>query len=245
VSAVSALMILIALGALPVVLDVVLRVLRRRVRRRRWLGIAEAHLDEPLRAVKRARLRISPDGRSATLSGLTLGGRYAAEDDARCPRGCTIPADGCDCGFYALRPDREAEVFGASEHLLRATSVRLDVELSGAVLEYDRGYRAQHQRVLRVEVPRICASCARFHDRQEAVTLIAVPASFLPFGGPAIARAPSAHREFWPVLEPACQLHRRTRSEVPGIGLADLAGLLGTEVVWAPQEASETWPAER
>ena len=227
-----AIAVLIALAAFPLLLDTALRALRRRVRRRRWIGVPETSLDEPIRAVKRARLRLAWDGQAATLSGLTLGCRYDVEDDARCPRGCVRPADGCDCGFYALRPEAETEVFGPNRRLLRATSVRLDVELSGAVLEYDLGYRAQSQRVLRVAVPKLCASCLRFDDEREAVALVPIPASFLQPTVTVTSRTSSAGREPWPVLEPTCELHRRARSGAPSVGIADLAGLIGTEVTW-------------
>jgi hypothetical protein len=236
VNTVLSVAVLVALATLPVLLDVAVRLLRRRVRRRRWIGIPEVLVDEPIRAVKRARLRASPDGRSATLSGLTLGGRYAVEDDARCPRECSLPTGGCDCGFYAIRPEVEEQIFGSSERLLRATTVRLDVELSGTVLEYELGYRAQHQRVLRVTVPRICASCARFHDLQQAVALLPIPVGLWQPSVSVLSRSSHEGRESWPTLEPVCDLHRRARADVPATGLADLAGLLGTEVTWEPSE---------
>lgn len=231
--------ILIGLATLPLMLDLGIRVLRRHVRRRRWIGVPEAEIDEPIRAVKRARLRIAPHGRAATLSGLTLGGRYDVEDDARCPRGCTRPAGGCDCGFYALRPEAENHVFRTSERLQRATTVRLEVELSGAVLEYELGYRAQHQRVLRVIVPTICASCARFDDMQEAVALVAVPPAQNPYGVSVLSRTTPGVREHWATLEPTCALHRRARGAEPAVGLADLAGMIGTEVVWESSVVTE------
>ena len=235
--------ILIGLVSLPLLLDLGIRVLRRRVRRRRWIGIPEAQIDEPIRAVKRARVRIAPDGCDATLSGLTLGGRYEAEDDARCPRGCPRPAEGCDCGFYALRPETEHHVFRTSERLRRATTVRLEVELSGPVLEYELGYRAQHQRVLRVIVPSICAVCARFDDTQEAVALVGVPPAQNPYGVSVLSRTTPGARETWATLEPTCELHRRARRAEPSVGLLELAGMIGTEVVW--ESAAVTEPPER
>lgn len=234
--------ILIGLATLPLLLDLGIRLLRRRVRRRRWVGVPEAEIDEPIRAVKRARLRIAPSGGDATLSGLTLGGRYEAEDDARCPRGCPSPADGCDCGFYALRPEAENHVFRTSERLRRATTVRLEVELSGSVLEYELGYRAQHQRVLRVIVPSICASCARFDATQEAVALVAVPPAQNPYGVSVLSRTAPGSRENWATLEPTCELHRRARRAEPSVGLLDLAGMIGTEVVW--EAATVTAPPD-
>jgi hypothetical protein len=244
VNTVLAFVILVGLATLPLLLDLAVRLLRRRVRRQRWIGAPEAEIDEPIRAVKRARLRISPDGRSATLSGLTLGGRYDVEDDARCPRGCRQPADGCDCGFYALRPEVESHVFRTGERMQRATTVRLDVELSGAVLEYELGYRAQHQRVLRVAVPTICASCARFDDMKPATGLSAVPAAQHPYSVSVLSRSTPGAREPWATLEPTCDLHRRARREEPAVGLADLAGMIGTEVVWESSPVTEP-PAAR
>lgn len=239
VNTVFAFVILVGLATLPLLLDLAVRLLRRRVRRHRWIGVPEAEIDEPIRAVKRARLRVSPDGRSATLSGLTLGGRYDVEDDARCPRGCQRPADGCDCGFYALRPEVESHVFRTSERMQRATTVRLDVELSGSVLEYELGYRAQRQRVLRVAVPTICASCARFGDTQRATGLAAVPPAQYAYSVSVLSRTTPGGREPWATLEPTCDLHRRARRDEPSVELTDLAGMLGTEVVWEQSPVPE------
>ena len=69
-----------------------------------------------------------------------LGGVYLARDPH------TAPGLDCSCGFHALPPD--VEPWGAGPDL-----VTLMVELSGTVVEHERGYRAEHQRVVEVQIP--------------------------------------------------------------------------------------------
>jgi hypothetical protein len=56
------------------------------------------------------------------------------------------------CGFYAVPPCFPVWARGDLH------TVTLLVELSGRVIEHERGYRAQHQRVLELDVPR-CTHC--------------------------------------------------------------------------------------
>ena len=224
---------LLAIALLPLLLEFATRRLRHGVRRRSWEEVPTEPVDEPIAAVKRARVRLAPDGHAATLTGLTFGGRYDAEARARCPRRCDVPDPGCDCGFYAVRPDVEGRLLGPPDH--RATwdpSVRLDVELTGEVLEYELGYRAEEQRVLRVGVPHNCVPCARFERVREAVALAPVP-SVLQDPYRSMPALPEGSGE-WPLIEPVCEDHRDLRAGRPSIGLVELAGHLGTEVGWDP-----------
>lgn len=231
---VLALIVLVGVATLPLWLGNRLWALRSRELERRWASTPDADVDEPLRAVKWARIRADPAGGAATLAGLTVGSRYEVEGVAACVRGCDAPGEGCDCGFYAVRPGSEDAVFDQIEGLRRRpTSVRLEVEVSGDVLEFEHGYRASHQRVLRVVVGRRCASCARFDDHRRAVALLPSVELAHPRLGTAAA-GPFLARDSWPVLEPVCELHRPGPDELAPIGLVELAGLLGTEVVWEP-----------
>lgn len=60
------------------------------------------------------------------------------------------PCDRGACGFYAVPADEPTQ---ANQGTLDA-----QVELSGKVIEHDKGYRAGHQRIVQVEVPG-CGIC--------------------------------------------------------------------------------------
>jgi len=120
--------------------------------------------DEPVRALKAARVALQPDGiRFTSLH--VHGMEHAAygpqaEMECRCgmespyvlialaigspapvSKGHTTPAPGTKCGFYAWKYG-EPFPFRAGEWVL-------EVDLYGCVVEHERGYRAQKQRVLR------------------------------------------------------------------------------------------------
>ena len=234
-----ALLILVAVATLPLWLGSRLWEWRSRELRRCWAGVPTVDVDEPIVGVKWARIRADPQGGGATLAGLTVGGRYEVEGVASCKRGCRAPAEGCDCGFYAVRPGSEDQVFDAAEHRgPRATGVRLEVELSGSVLEYEHGYRASNQRVLRVVVPRRCVLCLPFGDDREAVALLPTVSVAKRLDAPDPSRTHPGGRDPWPVLQPVCELHRPGPDEMAPLGLTDLAGLLGTEVGWDARPAA-------
>lgn len=202
-------------------------------------AIDEEVRDEPIHAVKRAHVRLAPDGASATLTGLSAGGRYAIDARAWCPRGCTVPTESCRCGFYAMHGDPESRELSTSVPWARRAeplSVRLDVELSGVVLEYELGYRAERQRVLEVGIPDRCVPCAAQGVDQQAAGLIARERrTSTPFGGaPYPGEAAIAD---WLELRAACLDHWREAPGLPALSLPDLAELLGTRVTW---EASGT-----
>lgn len=66
------------------------------------------------------------------------------------------PGVDCQCGIYALPPDLESTYTGPNY-------VTLLVELSGRVIEHEKGYRAGHQRVVECKLPP-CPYCARPAD---------------------------------------------------------------------------------
>jgi hypothetical protein len=204
-------------------------------------GLEEAALDEPLLAVKRAHVRLSPDGTEATLTGLTAGSRYAADARATCPRGCPVPDPSCRCGFYAMRGDPESRQLpheAAWARRAEPLSVRLDVELSGVVLEYELGYRAERQRVLEVGIPDRCVACAAQGLDQQAAGLIARPRQIAhPFSGAGNPYLGDPELRSWLELRSACFDHWRGEPGQPALTLDDLADLLGTRVRW---EASGT-----
>ncbi len=204
-------------------------------------GIAEGSADEPILAVKRAHVRLSPEGDEATLTGLTAGSRYAVDATAHCPRGCPEPRPTCRCGFYAMRSDVESRNLPHEASWARRSeplSVRLDVELSGVVLEYDLGYRAQRQRVIEVGIPDRCVPCAEQGVDRQAAGLIARPrrvGSHLSGQGNPYLGDPSLRS--WSELRSACIDHWVSEPGWPALSLSELADLLDTVVAW---EASGT-----
>lgn len=106
------------------------------------IGQLEVPASRPVRAYKAARVVVYADG-SAGLMALTSGA-YGVTASARClrgpgHRGAGVPALRCSCGFHAL-----------ADRWQLAPGVLSDVQLWGRVVVHQRGYRAEHQRVLRV-----------------------------------------------------------------------------------------------
>lgn len=198
--------------------------------------LEEGDLDEPLWAVKRAHVRLSPDGSEATLTGLTAGSRYAVDARATCPRGCPVPDPTCRCGFYAMRGDPEVRQLpheAAWARRAEPLSVRLDVELSGVVLEYELGYRAERQRVLEVGIPDRCVPCAAQGLDSQAAGLIARPRQIAhPFSGAGNPYLGDPQLRDWLELRSACLDHWQTEPGLPALTLDDLADRLGTRVRW-------------
>lgn len=228
------LVLFVILLAMPAVLHRVALAGHRRVTARRWMSLAEESDGDARRGYKTAQIVLSPDGSTATLSGVTLGGSYKAEDRARCTtRGCEAPGLDCECGFYAFKHRAEAV------DLLRATiacnglrdKALLTVDLDGSVLEYERGYRSERQRVLGVQLERDCSRC-REHGVGRRATCLAAAREFrvtpfvrylAPIAGSTGGMLP---------LRAVCTHHVPERAVV--LGLPELAGLLGTEVTWLP-----------
>jgi hypothetical protein len=67
------------------------------------------------------------------------------------PKRHAAPDFDCKCGFYAVHADQlpDHSTYGG---------IKLLVELSGRVIEHDKGYRAEHQRVLQIITP-TCPGC--------------------------------------------------------------------------------------
>jgi hypothetical protein len=132
--------------------------------------------------------------------------RYLASDTARCrgdhPPGEPVPAEDCTCGFYAV-----ADVDTLDGHIgvSDPCTVVIDADLSGRVVEYEQGFRAERQDVMCVHLNKRCVCC-----RAEASTLGAID-----------------HRH-GNVVVPLCTKHARKASWT--LEPADLAGKLGCEV---------------
>jgi hypothetical protein len=114
-------------------------------------------VDEPIRTVKLAEIRgavrpkVYPIGRYRRRSYDHLG-----PATARCHhRRHRAPAVTCTCGFHAVRSVDDLPMVTK----VLAASVVLDVELSGTVIEHERGYRAEHQSVLGIRFPSRCSRC--------------------------------------------------------------------------------------
>jgi hypothetical protein len=228
---------------------------------------------------KVARLVVDPVTGRASFLGLTLGGRYEQESTAGCevlsgalppprrwgrrtpPPPHEAPDLGCTCGFYALSGRAAAtELLATRPPVSRMFgAVLLEVDLAGTVVEFDRGYRAGHQRVLGVQVPRWCLPCARLGRAFPASRLAGLAGprleqacrSDLPQHPPLYRVALAAHNvevvrrlEGRAALRPVCDDHTPATSpsqegEAPSsvvLELADLASGLGTEVRWLDEE---------
>lgn len=134
-------------------------------------GLEVVQGDIPILAHRAAKLRFHGDGRPwAPVT--DHGGPFGIDTKAACNRyglyslsmsrlyeshghGSTPSVD-CTCGFYALPPDLDA-TYG---HNGRVT---LLVELSGRVIEHEKGYRAAHQRVIECRLP-ACRYCGQMAD---------------------------------------------------------------------------------
>lgn len=127
--------------------------------------------DMPILAHRSAILRF--DGTSRPFASITGDKRaFGVDADAYCaiasfgfvmytsasPQhdGHSAPGVDCSCGFYALPPDIEATYEDCAY-------VTLMVELSGTVIEHEKGYRAGHQRVIECRLPP-CPYCSRAAD---------------------------------------------------------------------------------
>ena len=103
---------------------------------------------------------------------------YGVDENASClRRGCTPPGLDCLCGFYAFA-DR-----GRAVDLLDRMSrshphehyVLLTADLDGVVLEYEHGFRAERQRIVRIEIADQCVDCRGSQEAQPVVALLTHP----------------------------------------------------------------------
>ena len=218
---------------LPVALPGLLFLVERRLRRRAWLSREEELSVDAQRAHKVALLLAEADGGRVLLGGITQGRAYVVDDEAACPRArCESPGLDCVCGFYALKDRSEAEDLLASNYPLRTAwnGALLTVELAGRVLQYERGYRAQYQRVLRVEIGPQCTRCLRRGEIRRATAVGGRPVERreVVLGGSGRLHEPAARVP----LRPVCPDHTPEGDDAVVLDLAELANRLGTEVVW-------------
>lgn len=162
--------------ALPLLARGLAEAVQRANRRRVWTDQeVEGGLDA-FRGHKIAQLIVGPDD-DVWLAGVTSL-RYGVDELARCRRrSCRPPGLDCRCGFYAFR-DRASAVELFAQLTIRHPArsyVLLTVDLDGEVLEYELGFRAQRQRVLRIEIPAACIRCLREGRRTQATALAAHP----------------------------------------------------------------------
>ncbi|MBW3603836.1 MAG: hypothetical protein KY460_02805 [Actinobacteria bacterium] len=221
--------------SLPLLARGLAEAVQRRMRRSAWSGHDASESLDAVRGYKIAQLIVGPDD-DAWLAGVTSL-RYRVDALARCRRrGCVPPGLDCRCGFYAFR-DRARAV----ELLTKLTArhparsyVLLTADLDGDVLEYEFGYRAQRQRILRIEMQGACTRCLRDGQHTPAVAF----ASHAQFRGEQLLyeRTLSA-RVALPMgsapVRSVCGAH------LPAEGgrtfdLARLRGVTGTEVTLLP-----------
>lgn len=218
----------------PILMSHLVAGMSRSATRMQWLAMEEELSLEPEVAYKTAQVLLAADGRSAMLSGVTEGRAYEADCEAACKRpGCEPPGLDCVCGFYAFRSRAEANgMLGRTigYYGVRPTAL-LTVELEGDVLEYERGFRAQHQKVTSVSFTLGCDLCERFDVHRDAVCLAAsdtfVPRRFTGLGNPTVT-LPVGYLP----IRPVCATHI---PDEPGSHLTDtdeLGFLLGTRVEW-------------
>jgi hypothetical protein len=169
---------------------------------------------EPILGVKVARLvRYESRIYFAPRFPRALSRPYEAVADAVCEseHRHAAPDPGCRCGFHAVATRDDLWRLDASPE-----AVILDVELAGTVIEHEYGWRAQHQVVLGVHLPAICAKwrCRR------------------PTAGAAPCRPETYELEMshWTLLRPTCTRCAKRRL----VPIADLASELGVEVSAAP-----------
>jgi hypothetical protein len=162
--------------ALPLFARWLAETAQRSSRRRAWDAFVPATSIDAFRGYKIAQLIIGADD-SAWLAGVTSL-RYGIDTIAACRRrSCRPPGLDCRCGFYAFRERGAAlELLGSmGGHHPARSYVLLTVDLDGTVLEYESGFRAQRQRVLRVEIPDACMRCLRGGTVTPAATFMTHP----------------------------------------------------------------------
>jgi hypothetical protein len=234
--------------------------------------------DRP-RGHKVAKLVVDPASGRAGFLGLTVGGLYGGDTVASCevlagwlppprrwgrrrpPPAHDVPDLSCSCGFHAFERRSEAVQLLAERPPVSRQfgAVLLEVDLAGTVIEFDRGFRASHQRVLGVQVPRWCVPCAARGQLRAARRVAGLAsADFAEELRAELPRYPPAYRVALAVhhqamlerlagrvpLRGVCEEHTPrptsasagTASPPVALELADLAAHLGTEVRWLDEE---------
>lgn len=219
---------------------------------------------------KVARLVFDPSTGGGEFLGATVGGLYSRDSTAGCevlagrlppprrwgrrrvPAAHEVPDLGCTCGFHVFRDRRDATALLAARPPVSRLFglVLLEVDLAGSVIEFERGFRASQQRVLGVQVPRWCLTCAWNGRavRAERVAGLSGEAfeeackADLPQHPPLYRLAMIVHYQGLiarlgerAALRAVCDKHTPATGGPEAtvvLELADLAARLGTEVSW-------------
>ncbi len=222
---------MLVLLPMPGVVHSALHLRRRRQRLAQWAGSEVAISERALRGYKLAQVVIDDPGNAYLMSVLSV--RYGVDDHAEClRRRCSPPGLDCRCGFYAFT--HRAAAVDLLHELSRTspneTYALLSVDLDGDVLEYERGYRAQRQRVVRVELPHRCSGCHTHEQGASPVDYVAHPRFRAEHLGS--TRDLQAHRalpEGAAPLRALCQ-HHAPAHEMSRLSLSDVRARLNTEV---------------
>ncbi|MFP5252176.1 MAG: hypothetical protein ACLGH4_00075 [Actinomycetes bacterium] len=238
----------------------------RRVRAWVWSGrlpgrlgalpVVDVEHHEAPRGHKTAQLLLEPPapdtaGGRIRLAGVSIGGVYEVEDVAVCVRGAAheVPDLACACGFHAFTDRDEATALLARRFGFGGAVIAralLEVDLSGTVIEHDRGFRAGGQRVLAVRLLPWCADCAEAGRLAPAVELGtdgrpavgAVDWDAREWGEGAAGLRARLHPtqrplQIWAPLRPVCADHADAlRLDGTVLPLVEVAQRLGTEVAW-------------
>lgn len=181
-------------------------------------------LAEARRAVKFASLAVDPRVGDGVFLPWASPVPYQAEARAVCGHGQdhAAPDPGCECGFYAAHDLRSLlDLLRPTIHDI-AGSAMLDVELGGLELAGPRGARSAEQRVLGAEVIRWCPDCGEDDTARRG------PARLYGTGTMVAGRTMHA-------LVTRCDAHLGSAA-LQTYSLADVAGLLRTELTWATDE---------
>lgn len=183
--------------------------------------------DEPLVVYKRAYLVHDGASKKAFIAPMrSIGIKIKAIDNAFCDRKgrhTQIPKGKCSCGFYGMRykwlvfcnPTTAHPFYIARKH----ENIDLRVEFYGKIIEHVAGYRAQHQRILRVILPKRCAK--KYCVRKTTNMVRAIDMGIDTF---------ASDRMLYPVCTRHCTDKQGDMFE-PCISTLELANQLGTEVV--------------
>lgn len=149
------------------------------------LSLEVVESDVPILAQRAARLVFNGD--SKPWASLHKDASFGVDAEAECVQGPyafaragyshihEAPSTACQCGFYSVPCDIEpwAE---SGEY------VTLIVELSGTIIEHEKGYRAGHQRVMECRLPscRFCGDVAEIIDVRDNVMSSACCATHVP-----------------------------------------------------------------
>jgi hypothetical protein len=166
---------MLVLLPLPLVVRSMARNRRREARLAMWDDRPLTVTDAPFRGYKLAQLVVN-DSRAWLVGVLSV--RYGVDEHASClRRGCSPPGLDCRCGFYAYA-DR-ARAVDLLDVLSRTHPhehyVLLTVDLDGDVLEYEHGFRAERQRVVRIEIADQCVGCRDSQRPAPVVALVTHP----------------------------------------------------------------------